>query len=133
MPLSLAKLAYQPIQLASEPSTALVLTNGTLLSPKKVPSKDLPDELLPLDEAIREIMSLEERPWGVFHHRASMFDSDVITTQIPSFVPLEIIPSAYTTVQTIESKGNMGNLSKTMLIDISVETSIVENIQIGAN
>jgi len=28
-------------------------------------------------------------------------------------------------------EGNMGNISKTYLIDISITTSIVENIQIG--
>ena len=35
--------------------------------------------------------------------------------------------------QTLDSEGNMGNLSKTMLIDISVKTGIMENIQIGAD
>ena len=44
-----------------------------------------------------------------------------------------MVPSAYTTVQTIDLEGNMGNLSKTLLIDISVQTGIVENIQIGAD
>ena len=62
-----------------------------------------------------------------------MIDSDVIKTKIPSFDPPEMVPSAYTTVQTIDSEGNMGNISKTMIIDISVKTGIVENIQIGAN
>ena len=78
-------------------------------------------------------MSLEELPWGQFHHRASMIDSDMIKTEIPSFDPPEMVPSAYTTVQTIDSEGNIGNLSKTMLIDISVKMGIVQNIQIGAD
>ena len=60
-----------------------------------------------------------------------MIDSDVMKTKIPSFDPPEMVPSAYTTVQTIDSEGNMGNISKTMLIDISVKTGIVENIQNG--
>ena len=78
-------------------------------------------------------MSLEEQPWGEFHHRASMIDSEAIKTEIPSFDPPEMVPSTYTTVQTIESEGNTGNISKTMLIDISVKSGIVENIQSGAN
>ena len=73
-------------------------------------------------------MSLEERPWGEFHHRASMIDSEAIKTKIPSFDQPEIVPSSYTTVHTIASEGNMGSLSKTLLIDISVKTGIMENI-----
>lgn len=133
IPLSPAELAYQAIQIASEPSTAMVSTKGTNLSPITVLSKDLLNEVLPTDEAIREIVSLEERPWGEFHHRISMIDSEAIKTKIPSFDQPEMVPSAYTTVQTLDSEGNMGNLSKTMLIDILVKTSIVENIQIGVD
>ena len=60
MLLSLAELAYQAIQITSEPSTAMVLTKGTNLLPIKVLSKDLLNEVLPTDETIREIMSLKE-------------------------------------------------------------------------
>ena len=133
MPLSPAELAYQAIQITSKPSTAMVSTKGTNFPPITVLSKDLLNEVLPTDEAIREIMSLEERPWGEFHHLASMIDSDVIKTEIPSFDPPEMVSFTYTTFQTIDSEGNMGNLSKTMLIDISVKMGIVENIQIGAD
>ena len=59
-----------------------------------------------------------------------MIDSDVINTEIPSFDPPEMVISAYMTFQTINSKGNMGNISKTMLIDISVKTGIANNIHI---
>ena len=62
MPLSPAELAYQAIQITSEPSTAMVSTNGTNLPPITVLSKYLLNEVLPTHEAIREIMSLEERP-----------------------------------------------------------------------
>ena len=82
-----AELAHQAIQITSEPSTAMVSTNGTNLPPITVLSKDLLNEVLPTDEAIREIMSLEERPWGEFHHRASMIDLDMINIEIPSFDP----------------------------------------------
>ena len=75
-------------------------------------------------------MSLEERPWGEFHHRASMIDLDVIKTEIPSFDPHDMVPSAYMTIQTIDSEGNMGNISKTILIDISFKMGIVEILRL---
>lgn len=37
------------------------------------------------------------------------------------------------TIQTMEVEGHMGNISKTLLIDISIKIGIVENIQIGAD
>ena len=133
MSLSLVESSYQAIQIASEPSTNMVSTTGTTLSPIKVLSKYLLSEVCPTDEAIWEIMSLEEWPCGEFHHRTSTIDLEAIKTEIPSFDQPEIVPSSYTTVHTIDSKGNKGNLSKTLLIDISVKTGIVENIQIGAD
>ena len=93
MLLSAAELAYQAIQIASEPSTAMVSTKGTKLPPIIVLSKDLLNEILPTDEAIREIMSLEERPWREFHHHTSMVDSDMINTQIPYFDTSQMVPS----------------------------------------
>ena len=45
----------------------------------------------------------------------------------------EIVSSPYTTIQILDSEGNRGNISQTLLLDISVMTSIVENIQSGAN
>ena len=60
MPLSPAELAYQAIQITSEPSTVMVSTKGTNLPPITILSKDLLNEVLPIDESIREIMSLEE-------------------------------------------------------------------------
>jgi len=45
----------------------------------------------------------------------------------------EIISSLYMTIQPLDSEGNIGNISKTLLLDISVKTSIMENIQIGTN
>ena len=59
MPLSPKELAYQAIQSASDSSTDLVTTNGTSPSPTTAP-KNILDEVLPMEEAIREIMYLEE-------------------------------------------------------------------------
>ena len=62
MPLSPVELAYQAMQTSYELSTAMVLTNSTNLTPITVLSKDLLNEVLPTDENIQEIMSLEEQP-----------------------------------------------------------------------
>ena len=45
----------------------------------------------------------------------------------------EIISSPYTILQTLEVEENIGNISNSFLIDISVMKGIVENIHIRAN
>ena len=57
----------------------------------------------------------------------------MINTQIPSFDQHEMVPSVYTIVQAIDSEGNMGNISMTILIDILVKMGIMENIQFGVD
>ena len=82
-----------------------------------------------MDQAIREIMCLEEQPWEESHHHVSIFDSDMMPLQILSVDDPKIVSPPYTTIQTVNSKGNMGNLSKTFIINISVKRGIMENIQ----
>ncbi len=86
-----------------------------------------------MDEAIREIVSLGERPWDDSHHRFLISELDTFPLQILSPDIPKIVSSPYTTIQTLEAEGNMGNISKTLLINISNKTGIVENIQIGAD
>jgi len=131
MPLSLAKLAYQSIQSASESLVTLVMTNGTTSSPITSPSNDLLNQVLPSNEIIQEIMSLDERPWDDSHHRILISNLDVIPIQNLSFDTPDIVPLLYTTIQTLDSKGNMGTISNKFLIDISVKTNIVKNMHIG--
>ena len=52
MPLSPADLAYQAIQITFEPSAVMVSTNGTNLLPIMVLSKDLLDEVIPMEKFI---------------------------------------------------------------------------------
>lgn len=131
MALSTAKLAYQAIQSVSESPITLVMANGTTSPPVTAPSFDLLNQVLPLDESIRDIMCLEERPWEESHHCVSISNSDTMPPQILSFDAPKIVSSPYTTIQTLDSEGNMGNISKTLLIDISIMTNIIENIQVG--
>lgn len=78
-------------------------------------------------------MHLEERPWENSYYRVLIFDSDTTPIKILPFEPPKIVPLIYTTIQTMDSEGNLGNLSKTMPIVILIKTSIVEIIQIRAN
>lgn len=58
MPLSPLELAYQPIQSTFDSLVTLVMANVTVPSPITTPFNDLLNEVLSMDEAIREILSL---------------------------------------------------------------------------
>lgn len=133
MPLSPSELAYQAIQSTSKSLVSLVTANCTTDPPIIAPSFDPLNQVLPTDEAIREIMSLEEQPWEDSHLHVLISSSDMMPLQILSPNIPEIISSPYMMIQTLDMEGNMGNISKALLIDISVMTGIVENIQIGAD
>ena len=60
MLLSPAELPCEAIQIASESLITLVLSNSTTPPPITTPSFDTLNQVLPMDEAIREITSLEE-------------------------------------------------------------------------
>lgn len=131
--LSPVELVYQAIQFAFESPVTLVSANGTSTPPITTLSFDPLNQVLPMDKAIREITSLEAQAWEDSHHHVSISDSAMMPLQILSPEIPEIISSPYTILQTLEVEGNMGNVSKTSLIDIFFMTGIVENIQIGAN
>lgn len=78
-------------------------------------------------------MCLEEKPREDSHHHVLIYDSDTMPIQMLSLDTPKIIPSPYTTIQTLDSKANMGNISKTFLIDISVKTGIMEKNQVGVD
>ena len=58
MPLSPAELACKAIQIASKSPVTLVSANDTTAPPITAPSFDQLNQVLPMDEAIREITSL---------------------------------------------------------------------------
>lgn len=84
MLLSPTELVYQAIQFASEYLVTLVLANSTIAPPITAPSFDPLNRVLPMDEAIRELTSLEERPWKDSHHHVSISDPDMMPLQILS-------------------------------------------------
>jgi len=94
-------------------------------------SIDFLDEVFPSDEAIMEVMSLDDPPWDEFHQRDSVYHKNKLCTyplQILSIDYPEIVPSPFTTIHEIDAEGNLGNLSKTILIDILIKTCVMENI-----
>ena len=109
------------------------MVNSTTAPPVTAPSFDPLNQVLPIDKTIKEIMSLEERPWEDSHHRVSISDLDMMPLQILSPNIPEIVSLPYTTIHTLDSEGNEGNISKTLVIDISIMIGIMENTQIGAN
>jgi hypothetical protein len=78
-----------------------------------------------------EVMNLQDKPWEDFHHRSSFLPlGEKKETQIQTLVSTDIqdpslLPS---TSYPILSEGNLGNISKTISIDISVKLGVVENI-----
>ena len=55
-------------------------------------------------------------------HFETLVSYDIVTT-----------PQPLVLIHTIESEGNISNITKTILIDISVKPGVVENIHLGQN
>jgi len=91
---------------------------------------------LPSDKSIMEAMSVNDLPWNDDHHRSSFFpDIQDMEDRLVSLVPPEITSSPQTPILTrhVLSKRNLGNITATRPIDISVKPGIVKNIHIGVN
>ena len=83
-----------------------------------------------------EILSIEEAPWDDNHHRLSFLPSlDDIEKDISSIFLSDIFYSPQSPILTQDtiSEGNLGNISHTIAVDISIKEGIVEKIQLGAN
>jgi len=118
MSLPPAELACKSIQIASKSLVTLVSANGTTTPPITASSFNSLNQVLPKDEVIREIMSLEDRPWEDSHHCVSISDSDMMPLQILSPDIHEIISSPYTTIEILDSEGNRGNISQTLSLKV---------------
>jgi hypothetical protein len=141
MPLSPAEAAYVAIQSAS-PS----LDNPHLLAPDAYSMSSWLDSLssaidyishiFPSDESIMEMLSIDDVPWDDNHHRSSFLPPlEEIHKDIHSVFPPDVTNSPQSPILTQDtlSEGNMGNISTTIVIDISIKEGIVENINLGAN
>lgn len=79
-------------------------------------------------------MALTEQPWEDLHHRSSFLpNQERVEKQIQVLTSTHIVdtPSVSPNSQPTSSKGNLGNISKTISIDISVNIGVIEHIQIG--
>jgi hypothetical protein len=127
IPLSLVELAYQTIQLE-----LLILKDNSLLDT----SPDLFHVVFDTDEMIMIVMSMEDTPWDDGHHHSILFvEPETIESYqciLNSSTVITISPIPEST-RDILYEGNLGNISPTIPIDISIKPAIVENIHIGAS
>ena len=97
-------------------------------------SSDPLKDIFPSDEAIIETMSLEEPPWQDHHHHSSFLlsHSDMLTCLV-GFAPCLPLHPLQEPIQLyqVSSEGNLGNITQTQPIDISVKPGIIDHIQIG--
>ena len=81
-------------------------------------------------------MNVTELMWNDDHHRSSFCpDIQHMEERLTSLVPPEITSSPQIPILTchVLSEGNLGNITATHPIDISVKPGIVENIHVGVN
>jgi hypothetical protein len=92
-------------------------------------SPDPFDNTFPTDESILEVMSLEETPWDDSHHHSFLFlEPKTIETHPDTLVLPKIFTNSH---HDVLFEGNLGNISSTIPIDISIKLGITENIHIG--
>jgi hypothetical protein len=84
-----------------------------------------------------EMLSIDEVPWDDNHHRSSFLPPlEEIQEDIHSIPPPpDVVDSPQSPILTQDtiSEGNLGNISSTIAIDISIKEGIVENVHLGAN
>jgi hypothetical protein len=137
MPLSPAEAAYVAIQSTSPSSnTSHTLALDTYSLPSWLNSLssavDYISHIFPSDESIMEMLSIDDLPWDDNHHRSSFLPISEEIRDIQS-VSSPDVPNDPKLPQDTFSEGNMGNISPTITIDISVKEGVVENINLGAN
>ena len=88
------------------------------------------------DESILETMSGSEPIWEDHHHRSSFLPSTtLIGFDFQSLISTDIVTHPQTPIllQNIVSKGNLCNITKTTMIDISVKPGTIEHVHVGQN
>jgi hypothetical protein len=125
VPLSLVELAYQAIQ--SETSSPHSLLDMSLY-PFHV--------VFHTDDMIIKIMSMEDTPWDDGHHRSILFlEPETIESyqRISNLSTVAIFPYVPQPTHNVLYEGNLGNISPTIPLDISIKLGVVENVHIGAS
>jgi hypothetical protein len=97
---------------------------------------DYISQIFPSDESIMEMLSLDDVPWNDSHHRSSFLPPlEEIQEDIHSVFPSDVVdfPQSPILTQDTLSEGNLGNISSTIVIDISIKEGVMENINLRAN
>jgi hypothetical protein len=141
MPLSLAEAAYVAIQSASpSPNKPHLLAPDAYTMPSWLDSLssivDYISHIFPSDESIMEMLSIDDLPWDDNHHRSSFLPPlEEFQQHICSVFPPDVSDAPQSPILTQDSfsEGNMGNISTTIVIDISIKEGVMENIHLGTN
>lgn len=90
-------------------------------------------ELVHTNEQICELLSIDDLPWEDLHHRSSfLHEIDHFENDFSSIFTTDYVKEPQNPLQNPDSELNLGNISRTVTIDISVKPGIIENIHIGA-
>jgi hypothetical protein len=125
IPLSPVELTYQDIQWEYPSSLSSFDT-----------SPDPFHTIFPIDETIMGFMSMEDRPWDDGnHHIILFFEPETIESYRRNSNPSTVInfPPVSKPTRDFFYEGNLGNISRTIPMDISIKPGIVENVHIGAS
>jgi hypothetical protein len=141
MPLSHAKVAYdanQPPSPSPDDQQLLVSTAYSLSSWLDSLSStfDYILRIFPSNESIMEMLSIKEVPWDDNHHCSYFLPSlDELEKDIHSIFLDGVVNSLQFLILTQDTiyEGNLGNISSTIVINISIKEGIVENVHLGAN
>src|ERR1700728_4640167 len=137
MPLSPYEFAYQTVQSFSDPiSTQIDLMNEVHEDSFSTSTSELEtfSELVQSDEQICEILCIDELPWEDLHHRSSFLpEGDRFENDFSSIFTTEYVKEAHNPMKHLDFELNLGNISQTIPLDISVKPRIVENVHIGAS
>ena len=81
-------------------------------------------------------MSLDELPWDDLHHRSYFLPNlDRIEYEFSSIFSIDYVEEPKNPMSIIHSdfETNLGNISATIPIEISIKPRIIENIHIGVS
>ena len=79
-------------------------------------------------------MSLDEIPWKFHHHRSYFLPNyQMVEDHFEMLVSYDIVNTSQslTIIHNVESEGNLSNITKTTLINISVKPRVFENVHLG--
>jgi len=137
MPLSPYEIAYQALHSFSDPSSTqsdlMNVVHDESFSTSNPDSKTF-SEPVHTDEQICEILCVDDLPWEDLHHRSSFLpEIDRFENDFSSVFSIEYVKELQSPIKNPDSELNLGNISRTNPIDISVQPGIVENVHIGAS